>query len=226
MKSSTIRPMLRGAIAAATLVASTAAATAPPAATKTASMDLFARASNPNPTLNSYTASAQLSALLHAIIPIHKTFNGTVYYLRPTRKIEFQNVPGPLSQFKELAQTTPSYEQAMLDYAITPETDDGHISTYSLVPKKSGGRVKSITITITDRTALLKTAHWFYTNNGNLLFAQHYHEVGNFHLPWKATIDARFPGYSVDGTLTFSNYQLNATVPPSIFASPSASPKP
>ncbi len=68
---------------------------------------------NPNPTLNSYTASAQLSALLHAIIPIHKTFNGTVYYLRPTRKIEFQNVPGPLSQFKELAQTTPSYEQAM-----------------------------------------------------------------------------------------------------------------
>ncbi len=225
MKGSTIRPIVRDAIVAAALVASAVAATSPPAATKTASMDLFARATNPNPTLNSYTASAQLSALLHAIIPVHKTFNGTVYYLRPTRKIEFQNVPGPLSQFRELAQTTPSYEQAMQDYAITPESDDGHISTYSLVPKKPGGRVKSITITITDRTALLKTAHWLYTNNGNLLFEQHYHQVGNFHLPWKATIDARFPGYSVDGTLTFSKYQLNAAVPPSVFASPSASPK-
>jgi len=221
-----IRPIVRDAIVAAALLASTAAAAAPPAATKTASMDLFARATNPNPTLNSYTASAQLSALLHAVIPIHKTFNGTVYYLRPTRKIEFQNVPGPLSQFKELAQTTPSYEQAMQDYAITPQTDDGHISTYLLLPKKPGGRVKNITITITDRTALLKAAHWFYTNNGNLLFAQSYHQMGNFHLPWKATISARFPGYSVDGNLTFSNYQLNATVPPSVFASPSASPKP
>jgi len=188
-------------------------------------MNLFARATNPNPTLNSYTASAQLAALLHAVIPIHKTLNGTVYYLRPTRKIEFENVPGPLSQFKELAQTTPSYDQAMQDYAITPQTDDGKYSTYSLVPKKPGGRVKSITIVITDRTALLKSAHWFYTNNGSLMFTQHYHTTGNYHLPWKATIEARFPGYSVDGTLTFSNYQLNATVPPSIFASPSSAPR-
>src|SRR5690348_11417861 len=121
MKRSTISWMARDALIAALLLASTAAATAPPAATKPASMDLFARATNPNPTLNSYIASAQLSALLHAVIPIHKTFNGTVYYLRPTRKIEFQNVPGPLSQFRELAQTTPSYEQAMTDYAITPQ---------------------------------------------------------------------------------------------------------
>jgi len=52
MKSSMIRPIVRNAIVAAALVASTAAATAPPAATKTASMDLFARATNPNPTLN------------------------------------------------------------------------------------------------------------------------------------------------------------------------------
>jgi len=45
-------------------------------------------------------------------------------------------------------------------------------------------------------------------------------------LPWKATISARFPCYSVDGDLTFSKYDLNATVPPSVFASPNASPKP
>jgi hypothetical protein len=59
-----------------------------------------------------------------------------------------------------------------------------------------------------------------YTNGGTLSFAQAYENVGTYRLPSKATISARFPGYSVDGTLTFSKYQPNATVSPSVFASP------
>jgi hypothetical protein len=203
----------------AVLFFATIAAASPPSS-QPASMNLLARATNPNPTLNSYTASAQLSAMLHAVIPIHKSFGGSVYYLRPNRKIEFQNVPGPLSRFKDLASTTPTYEQAMVEYAITPQTDNGTVSAYLLVPKKAGGRVKSISVTIADQTALLSTAHWAYTNGGSLTFGQTYLNVGNFRLPAKATISARFPGYSVDGTLTFSNYQPNATVSPSVFASP------
>ncbi len=195
-----------------------AASPAPPS--KSASMALLARATNPNPTLNSYTATAQLSALLHAVIPIHRSLSGTVYYQRPTRKIEFQNVPGPLSRFKDLASTTPTYEQAMQQYAITPLVDNGTASTYTLVPKNTGSRVKSITVTINDQTALLTKAQWNYTNGGTLTFGQAYANVGTYRLPSKASIAARFPGYSVDGTLTFSNYQPNATVSPSVFASP------
>jgi hypothetical protein len=203
----------------AAVVLATAAATPAPRA---ASMEMLARATDPNPTLTSYTATAQLSAEMHAVIPIHKTFPGTVYYVRPHRKIEFQDVPGPLSRFKDLASTTPSYEQAMQQYAITPLTDDGTLSTYSLVPKKSGGRVKSVVVTISDATALISGAQWNYTNGGTLKFQQTYANVGIYRLPAKATIDARFPGYSVDGTLTFSNYKPNATVSPSVFASPSS----
>jgi len=77
-----------------------------------ASLDLLRRAADPNPTLQSYTASAQLSATLKAVVPVHQTFNGTAYYLKPKRKIEFQGVPGPLSRFKDLATATPSYEEA------------------------------------------------------------------------------------------------------------------
>lgn len=220
MKRSTIPRIARNACTAVTLIAATLAASPSPSSSKAASMELLARATNPNPTLNSYTASAQLSALLHAVIPVRKSFSGTVYYLRPNRKIEFQNVPGALSRFRDLASTTPTYEQAMQQYAITPLTDNGTVSTYSLVPKKAGGRVKSITVTIGDQTALLSSAHWLYTNNGNLIFSQTYTNVGNFRLPARAMISARFPGYSVDGTLTFSNYQPNATVSPSVFASP------
>ena len=189
-------------------------------AVATASLSLLQKAVNPNPTLNSYTASAQLSATMHAVIAIHKTFNGSVYYLRPNRKIEFQNVPNELSKFRDMVSTTPTYEQATQEYAITPMTDDGTVSKYTLVPKKTGSRVKNVVVTINDQTALVSTATWNYNNGGNLTWGQTYESVGAYRLPAKATISARFPGYSVDGTVTFSNYQPNATVSPSVFASP------
>lgn len=213
---------MKNLLAAAAVVASTIAATSPPATTHLPSMSLLERASNPNPTLSSYTASAQLSAILHALIPIHKSFNGTVYYLRPKRKISLQGVPGALSQFKDLVTTTPTYEEAMQQYTITPLTDNGKLSTYSMVPKKSGGRVKELLLTVSDRMALMRTSQWNYTNGATLIFSQTYMKVGDYQLPRKADINAHFPGYSVQGTLTFSNYQPNATVAPSVFASPSS----
>jgi hypothetical protein len=187
---------------------------------QTASLDLLRRAIDPNPTLASYTASAQLSATLHVVIPDHKNFSGAVYYLRPKRKIVFQNVSGALSRFKDLASTTPTYDQALAEYTITPLTDNGSVSTYSMVPKKQGSRVKSVTLSVNDSTALVSRAAWLYTNGGTLSFSQTYTNVGTFRLPDKADISARFPGYSVDGTITFSNYKPNAAVSASVFASP------
>jgi hypothetical protein len=61
-------------IAFCVAVAATAVADA-----KTASLNLLHQAANPNPALQSYTASAQLSATLHALVPIHKSFGGAVY---------------------------------------------------------------------------------------------------------------------------------------------------
>jgi hypothetical protein len=209
------------AFAAAAIVVGTLAATSPPAA-QTPSMSLLERATNPNPTLNSYTANAQLSAILHAVIPIHKSFDGNVYYLRPKRKISLNGVSGALSKFKDLVTTTPTYEEAMAQYSIKPLTDNGKVSTYSLVPKKSGGRVKELVLTISDRMAFMRTAQWNYTNGATLAFTQTYMKVGDYQLPRKADINAHFPGYSVQGTLTFSNYQPNAPVAPSVFASPSS----
>jgi hypothetical protein len=201
-------------IAFCVAVAATAVADA-----KTASLNLLRQAANPNPALQSYTASAQLSATLHALVPIHKSFGGAVYYLKPRRKIVFQGVSGPLSRFKELASSTPTFDEAMAQYTITPLTDDGTTSTYSAVPKTSG-RVKSVTVGVSDASALVTHAQWAYTNGGSLTFDQTYASVGTFRLPAKATIAARFPGYSVDATITFSNYQPNAPVSPSVFVTP------
>lgn len=203
-------------IAALAVLAAVSMAAAP--AAQTASMALLQRAAGQNPTLKSYTASAQLTATLHVLVPVHKAFSGTVYYLRPNRKVEFDNVTGALSRFKDLATTTPSYADAIKQYTITPLVDDGTESTYSAVPKATDSRVKSVTLTVNDRTALVDKVVWAYTNGGSLTFDQTYAPVGIFTLPAKSDIAARFPGYSVDGTLTFSNYAPNAVVSPSVFA--------
>ncbi|HEV3090406.1 MAG TPA: hypothetical protein VGX91_03075 [Candidatus Cybelea sp.] len=194
-------------------------ATASGGAQQTASLDLLRRAVNPNPTLQSYTASASLSATLHVLIPVHKVLAGNVYYLKPRRKIAFQNVPGPLSRFKDLAASSPTYDEAIAKYTITALTDDGTLSTHKLVPK-TAGHVASVTVKVNDASALIAHAQWAYTNGGSLSFDQTYTTIGVFRLPAKANIGARFPGYSVDGTLTFSNYQPNAPVSSSVFASP------
>jgi hypothetical protein len=209
--------MTRWAVAIAVLVGMATAAVV--SAQQTASLDLLRRAANPNPGLNSYTGSAHLSATLHILAPVHKEYDGIVYYLRPKRKIEFQNVSGSLSQFKQLVSSTPSYDEAAAQYTITPQSDDGSHSSYLLVPRKSGSRVKSLTISVNDQSALIDRAQWAYTNGGTLTFVESYEDVGTYHLPSAANIAARFPQYSVDGTITFGNYVPNAAVSPSVFAS-------
>jgi len=209
--SRTVSAILAPAVVVAAVL-STGAAT-----TKLPTLDLLARAADPNPTLSSYVAAASLAATLHAAVPVHKTFNGTVYYLKPKRKIVFENVSGPLSRFKELTSSTPSFEELSSSYTITPVGDDGTTSTYSLVPKKSGSRVANINVTVDDGSALASRIVWNYNDGGTLRTDQTYTTVGGFHVLDVESISARFPSYNVDGTLRFSKYQLNATVDPSIF---------
>ncbi len=185
-----------------------------------ASLDLLRRAADLNPGLKSYTASAQLSAILHVLIPVHKTFSGTVYYLKPKRKIEFQNVSGQLARFKDLATSTPSFSELAKEYTVTALADTGSVSSYDMTPKKTGSRVKNIDVTVDDAAAHIQHVQWNYTNGGTLQLTEYYTQVGTYQLPAKSDIQARFPGYSVDGTLSFNDYKPNAPVSPDVFASP------
>jgi hypothetical protein len=211
---------VRAPIAIAILVVAVIVVRLEASGAQTASLDLLRRGADPNPALKSYTASAKLDATLHVVIPVHKTFDGIVYYLKPKRQISFQGVSGSLSKFKDLVTAMPSYDEVKAQYAVTPLSDDGSESSYSLVPKKQGSRVKNLIVQVNDQSALIDEAIWSYTNGGSLKFVQTYGDVGSFHLPTKADIAARFPDYSVDGTITFTNYVPNAPVSPSVFASP------
>jgi hypothetical protein len=186
-------------------------------AVQTAALDLLQSAADPNPALRSYVATATLIARLHPL-PLRKTFIGTAYYVKPTRKIVFADVPGPLSRFRTLATTTPSYAEAAATYSIAPLGDDGTFSTYQLVPKKSGTNVTDLVLTVDDKAALITHAVWHYRNGGALSFDEHYRTIGPFRLQSSIDITARFTGYSVDATIDFGDYRTNVEVSPAVFA--------
>jgi hypothetical protein len=141
-----------------------------------------------------------------------------VYYLKPKRAIVFDKVSGPLSRFRRLATTTPSFEEAAAAYAITPLTNDGRLSTYALVPRKTGTRVTELLVTVDDASLLITREVWRYGGGGILTFDEHYQTVGTYRLQSTIDITARFPGYSVDGTIHLSGYRTNVAVPPAVFA--------
>lgn len=186
------------------------------AAQSTPSPDLLRSAVDANPALHSYTATASLDAELQAVIPIRKTFAATLYYLKPNEKIVFQNLTGPLSRFKELDTTLPTYQEMTTDYTVTA-TDDGSVAKYVLVPTDTGRRVKSLTLSVDESARQIVRAVWSYVGGGSMTIEPTYGTVGAFQLPVEERMSARFPAYNVDAVLRLSNYRLNAPVAASLF---------
>lgn len=186
---------------------------------QSASVDLLRSAVDPNPALRSYTATATLLARAHLLIPLQQNFTGAAYYINPKLKIVFDNVPPALAQFRSLDASVPTYADASTNYVIAPFTNDGKASTYELVPKNTGSRVKSLVITVDDDAALVTTAVWRYKNGGWLTFTQQYQTIGAYRLPSTISIVARFPGYAIDGVIQLSGYRTNVDVPLAAFSS-------
>jgi hypothetical protein len=174
-------------------------------------LDLLQSALNPNPTLKTYIATAELVAQTHPL-PLKRTFHGTVYYVAPTRKIVFDSVAGMLSRFQSLTMNTPTWAQAKRDYTISTSGDDGKTSTFTLVPTKSGGRVTSLVVLVDDATALVSRVVYRYHDGSVLSFDQRYQAAGTFQVPAAIDVSAHFPAYSVDAKIRFSDYHTNVPV--------------
>lgn len=176
------------------------------------SLQLLQHALDPNPTLQSYTASATLAVILHAPLPVRKTLHGTVYYRKPTRKVVFSNVPPALRSFSEFAASMPAYDEFVREYRITPDSDDGKSSTYLLLPNRQG-RVVALNVRVGDESELIEEMLWTYVSNERLSVHPTYAKSDGFELLSSAAISAHFTGYNVDGTIGFSDYKLEVPVP-------------
>jgi hypothetical protein len=186
---------------------------------QTASLDTLRSAIDPNPALQSYTAAATLVARVHTLVPLQQRFTGTAYYVKPKQRIVFADVPPQLAQFRALDASVPTYAEASASYVIEPLANDGRASTYELVPKKTGSRVTSLVVTVGGDTGLIKSAVWKYANGGQLTFTQQYQTIGAYRLPSTINVEARFPGYTIDGVIQLTGYQTNVDVPNAVFTS-------
>ncbi len=171
-----------------------------------ASTDLLQAALDPNPSLNAYTATAELDVTLHAGLPVRKRFTGTMYYNRPTERLVLDNAKGALSKYKDMRTTLPSKDEMLRDYTLLSTGDDGAVSRFVFSPKAPNGRVQSVSIAVTDATRLIHDARWKYANGSSLVITPQFENVRGYHLALREDIAARFPGYSVDATLNLSNY--------------------
>ena len=175
------------------------------------SLQLLQHALDPNPMLQTYTASATLAVILHGPIPVRKTLHGTVYYHKPTRRVVFSNVPPALRSFSELAASMPAYDQVVREYSITPDSDDGKSSTYVLLPNRRG-RVVALNVRVGDESELIEELLWTYVSNETLSVHPTYAKSDDLELLSSAAISAHFTGYNVDGTIGFSDYKLEVPV--------------
>ena len=180
----------------------------------TLSAQLLAHALDPNPGLMQYTATAALSAQLHSIVPIRKTLRGYVTYHRPTRRIVFRDVPSALRGFAQMVATTPTYEELTKEYTVVAQRDDGLNTTFEMQPVLPNRRVSKLIVRVGDEAQLVQEAVWMYSNGSRISVKPKYETLQAFQLLDVVTIEARFPGYKVDGVLRFSDYHLGATARP------------
>jgi hypothetical protein len=175
--------------------------------------DTLSAAMDPNPRLQSYTATASLEVHLHALFTISRHFQGTATYTRPKGTVTFDSVPRNLESLKTLGTTSPTLDEAAALYTIAFVSDDGTHTVYSFVPKDTGSRVASLTATIDDCDKLITQVLWKYHTGATLSMQETYATFGGYRLPANIEIVAHFPGYSVSGTVVLSDYRELAATP-------------
>jgi len=169
---------------------------------------LLAKALDPNPSLQSYTAAATLVAQLHSVVPVRETLHGTATYQKPVQRIVFNDVPEPLRRFADLVQTVPTYPELAQNYHIVPGKDDGTVTMYALTPVAADRRVSKVLLTVDDAKATITSVLYSYTDGSQLALRPKYQLESGYLLAQTLDIRARFPGYSVDGTLTLTDFRF------------------
>ena len=173
--------------------------------------------------LSSYQVPVTVSAHVRvSIISLPVNMTGTQYYQAPDRQaLHLDNPPSFARGLGDTLSTMGTPQTWLQDYVIASPVVQprGRHTAYVLTgtPKRSGSRVKTMTLEFSTATYVIENVNFAYTNGATLQVAFQHHHVSQYHLARIATVTARFPSYSGVATITYGNYQLNQTVPASIF---------
>ncbi len=154
-------------------------------------------------------------------VPVHMT--GTQYYKAPDQQaLHLDNPPSYARGLGDTISTMGTPQTWLRDYAIAAPASQPHAhhTAYVLVgtPKKSGSRVKSMTMSVSATTYVIESVTFAYTNGASLVVTFIHHAgISQYRLARSATVAAHFPSYSGSATITYGNYELNQPIPTSVF---------
>jgi outer membrane lipoprotein-sorting protein len=144
------------------------------------------------------------------------TLHGTLYDLGDRSKVVFDHVPAIARSSVENQPSIGAASNWPKLYAISLISRTPGLTTYRLVPVSAEG-VRSIDAVVDNASGLVQEYVWSNTNGLTITSDQTYELVGGYQLVGSVTSKTRGAGVRADSTTTFTNYQLNVTVPESVF---------
>lgn len=157
-----------------------------------------------------------------AFISLPFKMTGTQYYQAPdAQALHLDNPPRAARSLGNTLSAMGTPQTWLRDYSISLPTSQphGHHYAYLLTgTPKEQGRVKTMTMSVSASTYAIESVTFSYTNGATLVVTFHRKPgVTQYHLPRSATVNAHFPGYSGNATMTYGEYQLNQPIPASVF---------
>jgi outer membrane lipoprotein-sorting protein len=180
--------------------------------------DLLTRMIGLNPDLHSYSATMHAHVALETFPFLSTDVVATYYHKDPDlNKIAVTSgMPAVAQGFSQLfPRIEPPARWGEL-YSVTQTGDDGHATTFTLVPRAAGS-ISKITVTVEDATATIRAERWDYSNGGWASVDNRYSVIQGNTLVTSQTGHVAEPNYTGDVTTTLSGYQLNPNLPDSLF---------
>ena len=196
-----------------------AALAAAPAATQPLKADnpLLKRLVDTDPGLRSYQADVKLDVAMKSFPYLSPTLTGTAYYARPDRHaIVFNTVPALAEQFKKVYPNVDPPSTWLATYDASILGDAAGTTTFRLVPKHAA-RVDHLDVAVDDAAATIRGYTWTYKDGGSVAISQTFVTVSGRSVVGSQTGHIELPSYRADVASTFTNYKINAPVPPGVF---------
>jgi hypothetical protein len=180
--------------------------------------DLLTRMIGLNPDLHSYSATMHAHVALESFPFLSTDIVATYYHKDPDlNKIAVTSgMPAVAQGFSQLFPRIEPPARWDTLYTVTQTGDDGHTTTFSLVPR-TAGNVSKITVVVDDATATIRSEKWEYANGGWASMDNRYSTIQGNALVTSQTGHVEEPSYKGDVTATLSGYQLNPNLPDSLF---------
>ena len=180
--------------------------------------DLLARMSALNPDLHSYSATMHAHVALETFPFLSTDIVATYYHKDPDlNKIAVTSgLPAIAHGFSQLYPRIEPPARWSALYAVSQTSDDGKTASFTLTPKVAGN-VTRIEVNVDDASATIRSMRWDYANGGWASMDDRYGEVQGNTVVTSQTGHVEEPSYKGDVTTTLSGYQLNPSLPDSLF---------